>query len=525
MAELPTPILDKYNTHRLKSLLFYRTLASIALIFILFWMNDIVRFSTNELLIQVIAFWLAFTAIQVLCISYVRAYSINLLTQFTSDLTLICFLIYGSGGLESPFIFLLGLVIVVAGSQSRVMVVLTIAVLASIAYISAIYAYANVHDFGIIKENVLRILLQTSVFFLAGGIMAHIASKHASLQKESEQAITKHKNLKELYSQVLSTMEEGIIILNQNMQIQDFNVAAASIVGIAKHQAGFNINSFVKLPPSFTEHLQLQSNGTYQTEYQHQKKILLLRLNRIMGEETSWLLTIIDISENRKMSQQLAEREKLASIGQMAAMLAHEIRNPMQTVAQAVELMGLESTDKKLELIITHEISRLNRLVSDMLDYANPLHPHLSLSNISELIHQSVEQHDLNGNYSIQVRCDDISVNIDPDHFRLVLDNLLRNAIFASPQPASITIAFEDKNNFWQLSVRDHGPGIAPDLRNNIFEPFRTGSKQGTGLGLATVWQVCHINQWDISIDNTIDDGACFIVRSNLSDSNNKRGE
>ncbi|OIQ00082.1 MAG: hypothetical protein AUK35_04870 [Zetaproteobacteria bacterium CG2_30_46_52] len=509
--------MDQFNLQRLKILLLFRALASLSLFAILFWMNNVVNFSSTILLTQVSVFWLAFTAIQVLGMRLVNSYSINLLVQFTSDLILICFLIYGSGGLESPFIFLLGLVIVVAGSQSRVLVVLTVAVLASIAYLTAIYTYANVHDFEIIKENVLRILLQTSVFFLAGGMMAHIASKHAALQKESEQAITKHKNLKELYAQVLSTMEEGIIILNQSMQIQDFNAAAANIIGISNHQKGFSIKSFIQLSPSFIQHLQMYAEGTYQTEHQHQNLTLLLRLNRIMGEETSWLLTIIDITENRKLAQQLAERDKLASIGQMAAMLAHEIRNPMQTVAQAVELMGLKSEDKKLENIITHEISRLNRLVSDMLDYANPLHPHLLQSHIQTLIHQSVEQQDLSNKHKIIVTCEDVNIEVDPDHFRLVLDNLLRNAIFSSPEPASIKISFNLINDVWQLIVRDHGKGIAPQLRNNMFEPFRTGSKQGTGLGLATVWQVCHINHWDISIDNDIDDGACFIVRGNAN--------
>lgn len=508
---------DINDIQRLKTLLLLRAIASLGLLATFFWMNNALRFSSSSLLYQVAVFWLALTLLQAISIRVLHSFSLNLLIQFVSDLMLIGFLIYGSGGIESPFIFLLGLVIIAAGSQARVLMVLLIAVLASGTYLFAIYTYANIHHFEIINDNVLQILLQTSIFFLAGGIMALIANKHASLQKESTEAVTKNKQLKELYSQVLSTMEEGIIILNQDMQIQDYNIAASEIIGLAQHQAGFKITRFIQLPPAFKLHLQLQLNGTYQSECRHQNQILLLRLNKLIGEDEAWLLTIINITENRKLSEKLAERDKLASIGQMAAMLAHEIRNPMQTVSQAVELMGLELKNKKLELIVIHEISRLNRLVSDMLDYANPLHPHHAKSNILALIRTSVEQQDLNNIYAISVTCDDVSIDIDPDHFRLVLDNLLRNAIFASPQPASILISFELHKHSWQLSIRDHGQGIASEMRNTIFEPFRTGSKQGTGLGLATVWQVCHINHWDISIDDGIEDGACFMVIGNTN--------
>ncbi|MDQ6979842.1 MAG: HAMP domain-containing sensor histidine kinase, partial [Ghiorsea sp.] len=140
------------------------------------------------------------------------------------------------------------------------------------------------------------------------------------------------------------------------------------------------------------------------------------------------------------------------------------------------------------------------------------LHPHIQHVSILTLLQTSVAHIDLKNQLQIQIHCPDIHINIDPDHFRLVADNLIRNAVHASPTPASILLTFTHTDHAWTFSVRDHGKGIDEPMRKKLFEPFQTTRKQGTGLGLATVWQVCQVNGWNISLDQTIHDGTCFVI-------------
>jgi len=432
-------------------------------------------------------------------------------------LLLIGLLIYISGGITSPLVFLLGVIIIIAGAQARVLLVLTTAVLASMTYLIAIYAYAASQHAGITDEHTLKILLQISLFFLAGGIMALIARRHASLQREQHVTTKQHRQLQALHSQVVNTMQEGIIILSDTLGIQDFNPAAANILNLSPRHLNQNLNIFLNIPQSIIDFTQQNKQHIYRTEIRHQTQYLLITFTRLNDEHSAWLVTIVNITETRELEQKLAEQDKLASLGQMASMLAHEIRNPMQSIAQAVELMGLQQPNNNLERIVTDEISRLNRLVSDMLDYASPLHPHIQHVSILTLLQTSVAHIDLKNQQQIQIHCPDIHINIDPDHFRLVADNLIRNAMHASPSPASILLTFNHTDNAWTFSVRDHGKGIDEPMRKKLFEPFQTTRKQGTGLGLATVWQVCQVNGWNISLDQTIHDGACFVIASQPS--------
>ncbi|MDX8382771.1 MAG: ATP-binding protein [Ghiorsea sp.] len=502
---------------RLKKLFFARFFVSLVLILVFKWLESpTVGDVPDPFLKQVFGLWLVFLAIQI-CLFYFSSMIVgNLLFQMVADLLLIGLLIFASGGIVSPFVFLLGVVIITAGTQARVLVVLVVAVLACITYLSAIYIHAAVHHISIADAYTLNILLQTSVLLLAGGIMAMIARRHADLQRQQRQVTVQHRRLQELHSHVLGAMQEGVVVLNEQFIVQDFNQATASMLGATAQHIGQALNGLLEIPSGMYDFIKQPHELAFRGESQHLGQPLLLTLTRLLEKESAWLLTIVNISEVRKLERQLAEQDKLASIGQMSAMLAHEIRNPMQTIAQAVELMALGNQPLNLERIVADEISRLNRLVSDMLDYAHPLHPHLQQVVIKTHIDESIQQVDLQNKHQVQTHVDAFKVNIDPDHFRLLLDNLLRNAIISSPAPASIHISCQQHHDCWELRIRDHGSGIAPEMRSKLFEPFKTGRKTGTGLGLATVAQVCASNGWLIDIDDDIDDGACFMVKAKM---------
>ncbi|HIP06615.1 MAG TPA: hypothetical protein EYG66_01915 [Mariprofundaceae bacterium] len=497
----------------LKKLFFARSAAFVILLSIFAWLDVYARQHTLSLTLTIGAIWLLLSAIQIISLWVPKTLPFHVLLQLCSDLILLGFIIYASGGLNSPFVFLLGVVIIIAGSLARVTFTLFFSVLASTTYLTSIYALPGAID----PENTLKILLQTSLFFLTGGIMALIARRHALLQEKETQTSSEHKQLQEIHGQVLLVMREGVITLSSQFSIQAFNPAAAELLGLTSQHTDYPIKSFITIPDSLLDFSRNGESDIFQHEISKHNLDLLLTFTKLHDDsQAAWLLTIVDITETRKLERQLGEKNKLASIGQMAALLAHEIRNPMQTISQAVELMGLQHQDPKLEHIVTDEISRLNRLLSDMLDYAHPLKPQPKLIRIPQLIQASIEHIDLMYVHQIEVTAPDIECVIDADHFRLMLDNLLRNAIRVSPQKGSIHINFSLDDTTWLLTLRDHGAGIEPSMRNTLFQPFQTGHKAGVGLGLAIVWQVCQANHWQISIDDNITDGACFIVQGSV---------
>ena len=502
---------ESYEKSRLNRLFIARNIGSFVLLFAFSWFTKDTQPSPHITLPTIFFIWFFLVVVQWVLLQQLKPIVWNLLFQLCSDLILIGLLIFISGGIASPLVFLLGVIIIIAGAQARVLLVLATAVLAAITYLIAIYSYAALQHITITDEHTLKILLQTSLFFLAGGIMALIARRHASLQHEQQIASQQHRQLQALHSQVLNTMQEGIIILSDTLHIQDFNPAAANILHLSPNQ---NLHTFFDIPPTMTDFIRQNSPYVYRTEIRHQGQYLLITINRLNDKHSAWLMTLVNITETRDLERKLAEQDKLASLGQMASMLAHEIRNPMQSIAQAVELMGLQQPNNHLERIVTDEISRLNRLVSDMLNYASPLQPHIQHVSILELLQTSVAHIDLSNQYQIQINCPDIHINIDPDHLRLVADNLIRNAVHASPEPASIEVTFQQHKNTWTFSVHDHGKGIHGTMRKKLFEPFQTNRKRGTGLGLATVWQVCQVNHWNITLDEAVHDGCSFVITS-----------
>jgi len=440
----------------------------------------------------------------------------QLLLQFSLDLVLVAVLVLLTGGILSPFVFLFGLTIVVAGTQSHVLVVLLTAVLACICYLGSIHGFAVWRGMSITPSENLHILLQTSALFLVGGVMAAIARRHSSLQQERYQAVSQHLQLQELHEKIVSSMQEGILILDDNLNIQDSNEATQHFVGGRNRLVGLKLASLHDVPDELISFLQHGGRESFQCEWKTDRRTSLVIATALPDDDPSakWLLTMVDISDVRQLERRLAEQDKLAAMGRMVAMLAHEVRNPLQTIGQSVELLENLPVEKRddIQLIVKEEVNRLNRLVSDMLDFVQPLNPEPVVCTMADLIGSSVTQVDIQGQFGITWQIEREQIVVDPDHFRLVLDNLLRNAVEASPHPGSVVVQLASDELCWQLSIRDQGGGIPSEMRARLFEPFATGRSSGVGLGLATVWQVCQTNDWHVEAVS-VDGGTEFVIR------------
>ncbi len=218
----------------------------------------------------------------------------------------------------------------------------------------------------------------------------------------------------------------------------------------------------------------------------------------------AWLLWRA-IKRNDRLLEAMRERQRLASIGEMAAVLAHEIRNPLGSIKGFAQFM-LENTSKEQHLealdIIVRESTRLELLTEDLLIYARPMEVKKEYFDIKSLITEVVSGfNDSSSGITTEVSFDiqDGQICSDRDKIRQALLNLLNNAKDAMDKGGAIQVGLSKAEDGFLLTVKDSGTGIDHAIAKEIFKPFFTTKTKGTGLGLAIVKKICEALRGDIT--------------------------
>lgn len=214
-----------------------------------------------------------------------------------------------------------------------------------------------------------------------------------------------------------------------------------------------------------------------------------------------------------------AQAERMAAMGHLAAGLAHEIRNPLSSIAGSVQIlrMGLEAEeDRALCDIVLRESSRLEELVSDMVDLARRRQPQVQLTDAGGLVSDVVELMRRSGRAGGDVairRLGELSawVRADPAQLRQMVWNLVRNAVQASAAGAEVRVEVRVDSRV-RLVVEDDGEGIDSDGRKQLFDAFFTTRSQGTGIGLAVVKRIADDHGFAVEVDSDAGEGARFEI-------------
>ena len=218
----------------------------------------------------------------------------------------------------------------------------------------------------------------------------------------------------------------------------------------------------------------------------------------------------------------LAQSEKLAALGQLAAAVAHEVRNPLGVIRSAAQglaeaMPGEDAEARRAYSFITAEIDRLANVVSSLLAYARPLAIEARPVRVAALFDRALllAQDDLAGK-GLRVRRHEAAglpaVRADEDLICQVLLGLLSNAVEAAPAGSEVALAAQARDGVVELAVADAGPGVPAELRARVFEPFFTTRARGTGLGLAVARQIVEAHGGRIAVDAAAAGGARFTV-------------
>ena len=213
--------------------------------------------------------------------------------------------------------------------------------------------------------------------------------------------------------------------------------------------------------------------------------------------------------ELRESGEQLRRAGRLSALGEIAAGLAHEIRNPLAGVKGALEIVSARASagtpEAEFSGIATRELQRLEGLVQEFLDYARPKPPRLRQASLPDVVGRVVSllgPEAERAGVALTVEGEDASPEIraDPEQIEQVLVNVVLNAVQASPRDAHVQVRHQARNGRCLIEVADRGPGIPPDAAARIFEPFFTTKERGTGLGLAISQRIVAAHQGEIRI-------------------------
>jgi signal transduction histidine kinase len=230
----------------------------------------------------------------------------------------------------------------------------------------------------------------------------------------------------------------------------------------------------------------------------------------------------------KEMEQRLTRAEHLAGIGEAAAMVGHDLRNPLQGLAGTIHLLreqykvmaGNQQSPDELETLellnmADQSVFYMDKIVSDLQDYSKPVRAEYESVNTSELLKETISNIRIptNVKLSINVTEDLQSLTVDPALMKRVFTNLITNAVQAMPDGGELKITTQKTADEVLISFQDTGVGISPENLPNIFQPFHTTKAQGQGLGLAVCKRIIEAHGGKITVNSTIGKGSTFTVK------------
>lgn len=239
------------------------------------------------------------------------------------------------------------------------------------------------------------------------------------------------------------------------------------------------------------------------------------------GKPYQYLAIRNDITERKKNEEIMHRQDKLATVGQLAAGVAHEIRNPLTSMRGYTEFLQLDETNKERQeylAIILDEIDRVNNIVEDFMMLAKPKAVVLEEKNIIPIIQTvlslfEIEARKKNIHFSLEYNQDIIKVECDENRLKQVLINFIKNGMDAMPNGGELLVRLKVIGSFIHISIQDSGIGIPKDMLEKMGEPFFTTKKKGNGLGLMVSFHIIESHNGKVDVDSEINKGTIFTIK------------
>jgi two-component system sensor kinase FixL len=338
----------------------------------------------------------------------------------------------------------------------------------------------------------------------------------------------------ERWRSVVESAVDGIVVIDAKGCIEAFNPAAQRLFGYTDAEVcGRNVNILMPSPyheehDGYVSHYlrtgerKIIGIGREVTGLRRDGTTFPLRLSvaemQVNGER-KFTGILADLTARVQMEQQLREQTSLARLGEMAAVIAHEVKNPLAGIRGAVQVIGgrlpKESKDAAVAKEIINRIDALDELIKDLLLFARPAQPRPLPVDLGDLVRTTADL--LTGDPSLRsvaIRVDGHAAPVmaDPELLKIVFQNLLLNGAQAMQGHGEIRVTLQTTDARCRVVFTDAGPGIAADVVEKIFMPFFTTKARGTGLGLATAKRIVEAHDGQIAITSPPGGGTTVTV-------------
>ena len=347
---------------------------------------------------------------------------------------------------------------------------------------------------------------------------AVVTMRDLTAQRRAERALGRSEAR---WAAIIETAVDGIVLINRHGRIELFNPAAAEMFGYAPDEViGRNI-SMLMPEPYASEH------DHYMRRYQMTGERRIIGIGRevsarrkdgttfpahlSVGElavegERMFSGIVRDLTERVSLEHRLRDESGLVRIGELAAVLAHEVKNPLAAVSGAIQMLGEHlpaAEDREIVQEVLRRLDGLGSLMGDLLLYARPPRPRMSEVEVMELLKSLVTFFAADPEWrNVRVVVDGAlpKLQADPELLKVVFQNLLLNAAQAMHWQGEIRIRLRDIAGSANIDIRDTGTGIPPEIRDKLFTPFFTTKARGTGLGLPTVRRIAEAHRGHVEV-------------------------
>jgi two-component system sensor histidine kinase PilS (NtrC family) len=477
--------------------------------------------------VSLILLWYAISAMQMIFASFWQDTRGQARVQVITDLLMSTAVIYVTGGIDTSFNFLYPLIIIIASiliGEGWAYITATLSFIAlgsmlELSHFGILRSYSVTRpDFKSLQAIILiNLFAYMTVAYLASRLSNRLRRMDVELQDKSGEL----ENLQALHENIVNSISGGLITTDLTGSIKLVNAAGELLLErneadmVGRKVGELFIDPLPQGEFAFRREVRAHTRSGKERVFGINITALDVPGRGVIGQ----VYTFDDLTEIRRLEREVRLRDRLAAVGRLASGIAHEIRNPLSSIAGSVKLLSgisaLNDDQRMLVDIVTRESERLNAIITDFLVYSREKRYEMRSVDVIALLEDTLTL--------LEMRLENIKIirNFDTanawtigdgDKLKQVFWNICENAIRAMESGGTLTVSVGHANGHWRIAFADTGAGIPPQLMEKMFEPFQSNFEGGTGLGLAIVYQIVQAHEASIRAVSRQGAGTEFVL-------------